>query len=258
MFSLRAEDLRDVRIWREIPIIEVAQDTDPVTGKKTKTRKNRGGSGLWSQFPAFYNLPAKGDKASDAQPSRTTVEMLSEFNKAKDAELWRVLVALSIRHVGAPTARLIAKRFRTLDAVAAASEEDLVSVDGVGAEIAASVASWFLQARDPESWRGKILHAWASAGIGSQAAEDPGLEQTLEGKTVVVTGTLAGFSRESAKEAIEARGGRASGSVSKKTSYVVVGSSAGSKAVKAEELGIPMLDEDQFNQLLMHGDVPHE
>lgn len=258
LFSLRAEDLRDVRIWREIPIIEVAQDTDPVTGKKTKTRKNRGGSGLWSQSPAFYNLPARGDKASNAQPSRTTVEMLSEFDKAKDAELWRVLVALSIRHVGAPTARLIAKRFRTLDAVAAASEEDLVSVDGVGAEIAASVASWFLQAQDSESWRGKILHAWASAGIGSQAAEDPGLEQTLEGKTVVVTGTLAGFSRESAKEAIEARGGRASGSVSKKTSYVVVGSSAGSKAAKAEELGIPMLDEDQFNQLLMHGDVPHE
>lgn len=253
LFSLKPEDLRQVRTWHEIPLVEVSYVEDPQTGTTHKIHRNVGGSGLWTQQPAFFNLPKKGQKISDAQPSRTTLAMFEEFDKAKRADLWRVLVALSIRYVGAPTARLLSRKFKTLQALSQASVEDLLQVDGVGEEIAQSIERWFSHARDPQDWRGKILRSWTAAGIGQQAAEENTAEQTLTGKTVVVTGTLEDFSRESAKEAIEERGGKASGSVSKKTSYVVVGASAGSKAVKAQELGIPMLDEDQFKALLETG-----
>ncbi len=253
LFALRPEDLQSVRTWREIPLVEISERTDPDTGKKKRIRKNRGGSGLWTQVPAFFNLPKKGQSLAETQPSKTTLAMFEEFDKARQADLWRVLVALSIRHVGAPTARLIAKHFKTLTAISQASEEELTSIDAIGDEIAKSVYQWFREAQDPSSWRGQILAAWAQAGIGRKAAETVTDEQTLAGKTVVVTGTLEDFSRESAKEAIESRGGKAAGSVSKKTSYVVVGANAGSKASKAEALGIPMLDEGQFKTLLETG-----
>ena len=115
--------------------------------------------------------------------------------------------------------------------------------------------SWFAAAREPGDWRGAVLEAWTAAGVGVGEARTSDLPQTLAGKTVVVTGSLEGFSRDSAKEAIIERGGKAAGSVSKKTDWVVVGANAGSKAEKAEALGVPMLDEDQFKVLLETGDV---
>ena len=115
--------------------------------------------------------------------------------------------------------------------------------------------NWFAAAREPGDWRGETLRAWQAAGVGVDVAETSTLPQTLAGKTVVVTGSLEGYSRDSAKEAIIERGGKAAGSVSKKTDYVGVGENAGSKAAKAEELGIPMLNEAQFAQLLENGSI---
>ncbi|NMM98327.1 NAD-dependent DNA ligase LigA [Bifidobacterium olomucense] len=189
------------------------------------------------------------------RPGENTRKMFEEMDKARHVDLWRVLVALSIRRLGPPTARLIASSLGSLEAIESASVEDLTQIDGVGPEIAESVVNWFAAAREPGDWRGETLRAWQAAGVGLDAAEKSTLPQTLAGKTVVVTGSLEGYSRDSAKEAILERGGKAAGSVSKKTDYVVVGANAGSKATKAEELGIPMLNEAQFAQLLETGEV---
>lgn len=248
IFALRVEDLRDVYVWREISIIEITHEM--VDGKRKTKRHSLGGSGLWRRVRAFYNEPRKGDDGPRA--SENTLKMFKEFEKARSAELWRVLVALSIRRLGPPTARLIASRLGSLEAIENASVEDLSNIDGIGDEIAESVVTWFSHAKDPDDWRYKILTAWKAAGIGGTVVENT-LPQVLEGLTVVVTGSLEGFSRESAKEAIEGRGGKAAGSVSKKTDFVVVGANAGSKAAKAEELGLPILDEDGFNALLAGG-----
>ena len=183
--------------------------------------------------------------------------MLEEIaQKGKSAPLWRVLVALSIRRLGPPTARLIAAEFGSIKNIASATIEDLTQIDGVGLEIAQAVCDWFKKAQDPQDWRFNVLKKWKEAGVvGNDSAQSNNLEQTLSGKTVVVTGSLQDFTRDSAKEAIISRGGKASSSVSKKTYCVIVGSSAGSKASKAEELGIPMLDENQFKILLRTGSV---
>ena len=196
---------------------------------------------------------ATSDVPIISRPGENTRKMFDEMDKARHADLWRVLVALSIRRLGPPTARLIASAFGSLEAIERASAEELTQIDGVGPEIAQSVVHWFAEAREPGNWRGAVLDAWKTAGVGVGAAEVSDLPQTLAGKTVVVTGSLEGFSRDSAKEAIIARGGKAAGSVSKKTDWVVVGANAGSKATKAEELGIPMLDERGFVQLLQTG-----
>ena len=189
------------------------------------------------------------------RPGENTRKMFDEMDKARHADLWRVLVALSIRRLGPPTARLIASAMGSLGAIENATVEDLTAIDGVGPEIAESVVNWFAAAREPGDWRGETLRAWQAAGVGVDVAETSTLPQTLAGKTVVVTGSLEGYSRDSAKEAIIERGGKAAGSVSKKTDYVVVGENAGSKAAKAEELGIPMLNEAQFAQLLENGSI---
>ena len=189
------------------------------------------------------------------KPAENTRKMLDEIDKARHADLWRVLVALSIRRLGPPTARLIASSLKSLDAIGHATVDDLTAIDGVGPEIAESVVHWFAASREPGDWRGETLRAWRAAGVGTAEAETSSLPQTLAGRTVVVTGSLDGYSRDSANEAIVARGGRAAGSVSKRTDYVVVGANAGSKAAKAEELGIPMLDEAGFNRLLETGEA---
>lgn len=189
------------------------------------------------------------------RPGENTRKMFDEMDKARHADLWRVLVALSIRRLGPPTARLIASAMGSLAAIENATIEDLTAIDGVGPEIAESVVNWFAATREPGDWRGATLRAWQAAGVGVDEAETSSLPQTLAGKTVVVTGSLEGYSRDSAKEAIIERGGKAAGSVSKKTDYVVIGANAGSKATKAEELGIPMLGEAQFAQLLETGSI---
>lgn len=177
--------------------------------------------------------------------------LLANLGKAKAQPLWRVLVALSIRHVGPTAARALAGAFGSLDAIEEASEEQLAAVEGVGPTIAAALVEWFTV-----DWHRAIVDKWRAAGVRMHDERDASIERTLEGLSIVVTGSLAGFSRDEAKEAILARGGKAAGSVSKKTAYVVAGDAPGSKYDKAIELGVPVLDEDGFRLLLDNGPDP--
>ena len=174
--------------------------------------------------------------------------LLDNLDKAKSQPLWRVLVALSIRHVGPTAARALAQEMGSLDRIEAASAEELAAVEGVGPTIGASVRAWF-----DVDWHREVVRKWRAAGVRMADQVDTSLPRTLEGLTVVVTGSLAEFSRDGAREAIIARGGRAAGSVSKQSDFVVVGDNAGSKADKAEQLGVPMLDEAGFHVLLAEG-----
>ena len=200
-------------------------------------------------------------RSSPARPRRVRrdrssvangVRLLANLHERKAAvPLWRVLVALSIRHVGPTAARALATEFGSMTAVREASEESLAATEGVGPTIAASVREWF---DGPESdWHTAIVDAWAAAGVAMADERDESIPRTLEGLTLVVTGGLQAYTRDSVKEAIISRGGKASGSVSKKTDYVVVGENAGSKADKAEQLGVRVLDEEQFTLLLERG-----
>ncbi len=174
--------------------------------------------------------------------------LITNLGKAKEQPLWRVLVALSIRHVGPTAARALATEFGSLDAIIAASTEQLSEVEGVGPTIAAAITEWF-----SVDWHRAIVDKWRAAGVRMADQRDASVPRTLDGLSVVVTGSLAGFSRDEAKEAIVARGGKAAGSVSKKTAYVVAGDSPGSKYDKAVELGVPILDEAAFVKLLAEG-----
>lgn len=176
--------------------------------------------------------------------------LLDNLREARDRPLWRVLVALSVRHVGPTAARALAGRFGSLAAIEAASTDELAAVDGVGPTIAEAITDWF----DVE-WHRDVVARWRAGGVSLADEVDDAarLPQSLVGKTLVVTGTLAGFSRDSAKEAIEARGGKAAGSVSKKTDAVVVGENPGRKADKAADLGVPVLDEQAFREVLENG-----
>jgi len=178
------------------------------------------------------------------------VRLFDNFAKAQQQPLWRVLVALSIRHVGPTAARALASQFASMSAIRAASREELAQAEGVGGVIADAVIEWFAV-----DWHAEIVDKWAAAGIRMADERDASVARTLEGMTVVVTGSLEGFSRDQAREAILVRGGKAAGSVSKSTSYVVVGENAGSKAAKAEELGVRVLDEAGFRTLLANGSV---
>ncbi|OCH78981.1 NAD-dependent DNA ligase LigA [Gordonia sp. JH63] len=174
--------------------------------------------------------------------------LLANLDKAKDVALWRVLVGLSIRHVGPTAARALATEFGSLEAIEAADIDQLAGVEGLGMTLAQSIHDWFTV-----DWHRDIVEKWRAAGVSMEDERDESIPRTLEGKTIVVTGSLVDFSRDGAKEAILQRGGKASGSVSKKTDYVVVGDSPGTKADKAEQLGVPVLDEDAFKKLLETG-----
>ncbi len=177
--------------------------------------------------------------------------LLANLEEAKARPLWRILVALSIRHVGPTAARALAEAFGSLDAIAAASPDALAIVDGVGPTIAKSVTEWFAV-----DWHAAIVAKWRAAGV---RLETPGFDPSaassrlLAGVTVVITGTLSKFSRDEAAEAVRAAGGKAASSVSKKTSFLVAGENAGSKHDKAVELGVPVLDEAGFEALLASG-----
>jgi DNA ligase (NAD+) len=177
-------------------------------------------------------------------------KLIANLAHAKEQPLWRVLVALSIRHVGPTAARALAGHFGSMDAIRAASLEELAAVEGVGPVIAVAVQEWFA-----EDWHVAIVDKWAAAGVRMADEVDVSSPKTLAGLTVVVTGSLEGFSRDEAKEAILSRGGKAAGTVSKKTDYVVVGENAGSKAEKAAELGLTILDEAGFSALLERGET---
>ncbi|MEO5664108.1 MAG: NAD-dependent DNA ligase LigA [Nocardioides sp.] len=197
----------------------------------------------------FTRAAKKGEEG--AQLSANGQRLLDNLDKAKAVPLWRVVVALSIRHVGPTAARALATQFGSMAAIREADETTLANTDGVGPTIAASVREWF---DGPErEWHQAIVDKWAAAGVTMHDERDESVGRTLEGLTIVVTGSLEGFTRDSVKEAIIVRGGKASGSVSKKTDYVVVGENAGSKAEKAEQLGVPILDEAAFVELLANG-----
>ncbi|WP_019633088.1 NAD-dependent DNA ligase LigA [Actinomadura atramentaria] len=183
----------------------------------------------------------------EGEPKKTVEKLFEELEKAKRQPLWRVLVALSIRHVGPSAAQDIARELRSMDAIRAATEEELATVEGVGPTIAASVKQWF-----EVDWHREIVRKWAEAGV-RMADEDAAGPRPLAGVSVVITGSLEEFSRDSATEAVQNLGGKVSGSVSKKTGFVVVGDSPGSKYEKAVKLGVPVLDEAGFRVLLDDG-----
>jgi DNA ligase (NAD+) len=194
----------------------------------------------------FTRAPKKDEDGP--QLSANGQKLLDNLDKAKTQPLWRVLVALSIRHVGPSAARALADTFGSMAAIRSAGLADLAAAEGVGTTIAESVRTWFDAPED--AWHGEIVEAWAAAGVRMEDERAELGEQTLAGLSIVVTGSLVDFSRDSAKEAIVSRGGKSAGSVSKNTDYVVVGENAGSKADKAEQLGVPVLDEAGFKQLL--------
>lgn len=175
-------------------------------------------------------------------------KLIEHLEQAKNTDLWRVIVALSIRHVGPTAARALAQHYGSLDAIREATVEEMATIDGVGEVIAESIAEWF-----KVGWHREIVDSWAAAGVTMEEDRSDAPEQVLEGLTVVVTGSLEDFSRNSAKEAIIVRGGKAAGSVSKRTDFVVVGANAGSKETKARDLGIRILTEEQFHVLLREG-----
>ena len=175
-------------------------------------------------------------------------KFLAALESAKSQPLWRVLVALSIRHVGPTAAQSLAKQFGSIDAIASASLDELASADGVGEIIAQSVIEWF-----SEGWHQEIIRKWREAGVAMVDTFVNTNPQTLAGLTLVVTGSLESFTRDGVDEVIVLHGGKSSGSVSKKTDFVVVGDSPGSKATKAAELGVRILNEAQFKELLAHG-----
>ncbi|WP_414647972.1 NAD-dependent DNA ligase LigA, partial [Cellulomonas sp.] len=171
------------------------------------------------QFVLSTRSKVKGRLREAGDLNAVGESLLANLEKAKDTPLWRVLVALSIRHVGPTAARALATEFGTLDAIAAASEVELAAVEGVGPTIAAAVRAWFDQPDEDERWHAEIVRKWAAAGVRMADVRDESTPRTLDGLTVVVTGSLEGFSRDEAKEAILAHGGKSAGSVSKKTDY---------------------------------------
>ncbi|MGO1638794.1 MAG: NAD-dependent DNA ligase LigA [Ancrocorticia populi] len=241
LFALTADDVRDVWIWKEVRKAgELTGDWRRVRAAWTKPRWKRPRGG-------------EPELLAPSAPGKAIEKIVDELDKARTKELWRKLVALSIRHVGPTAARALAAAHPSLDELRAASLEDLANVEGVGQIIAESFREWF-----EVDWHREIVEQWEASGVEfadevSAGAEAP---QTLAGMTIVATGSLAGYTRDSVKETIVAHGGKAAGSVSKKTTAVVAGDNAGSKATKAADLGVPILDEEQFAALLESGKLP--
>lgn len=233
LFDLKdkLEELAEVKVWRE---------------KRVKGE----GTGKFDLVPYFYS---RGTAAKPSAPTKTTLKLLDELEKAKSNPLWRVLVALSIRHVGPNASRAIATRYGSMEALLEALKspqavEELSQIDSVGSIIAEALVDWFA-----EDWHRDIVTTWQNAGVKMKDEQNENVVKHLEGLAIVVTGTLETFSRDTAKEAIIVRGGKATGSVSKKTDFLVAGEAAGSKLDKAQSLGVPVLNEAGFVVLLEQG-----
>jgi DNA ligase (NAD+) len=193
--------------------------------------------------------------AGDAEwvPSKAAYELLEQLERAKSQPLWRFLVSLNIRHVGPVAARALAGHFGSLAAIEAANRDQLAEVDGVGETIAQSITEWL-----SVDWHHDIITQWRLAGVSfadDVAAQTAG-SGTLAGAIVVVTGAIPGYTRDGAEDAVRAAGGRPSSSVSQKTTVVVAGEGAGSKRAKAESLGVPVVDAEDFERLLQDGLTP--
>ncbi|WP_308290571.1 NAD-dependent DNA ligase LigA [Streptomyces marispadix] len=227
LFDLRVEDLLPIKSYVLDPDTGLPK-SDPETGEE-------------KVVTLFANQ--KGE------PRKNTLSMLENIEAAKERPLARIITGLSIRHVGPVAAEALARGFRSLDRIAEADEEELAATEGVGPTIAASLKAWFA-----EDWHREIVERWRAAGV---RMEEEGSAESgprpLEGITVVVTGTLATLTRDAAKEALQERGAKVTGSVSKKTGFVVVGESPGSKYDKAVQLEVPILDDDGLAVLLEQG-----
>ncbi|MBG6107081.1 NAD-dependent DNA ligase LigA [Frigoribacterium sp. CG_9.8] len=254
LFSLTLRDIFPITVRvrdYETGLIKLNPDGSERTETPYRKKRKKVGKGADPAFDANASEFA-GDDAS--VPSSAATKLLSELELAKTKDLWRILVALSIRHVGPVAARAVAAYFGSVGAVRAATREELAAVDGVGIIIADSLIDWFAV-----DWHVEIIDRWADAGMqlsipghaGPGAAVAAG--GPLSGVTVVATGSLEGFTREGALEAIIAAGGRAASTVSKKTDFVAAGPGAGSKLTKAEELGLRIIDAAQFAVLLKFG-----
>lgn len=181
----------------------------------------------------------------DGEAGANVEKLLAALEGAKSRPLWRILVALSIRHVGPTAAQALASNFGSMKAISDATAEELAKIDGVGETIAQSITDWFAI-----DWHRAIVSKWEKAGVIMVVQAAAQVPQTLAGLTFVVTGGLESFTRDSIAETIVAHGGKAASSVSKKTDYVLVGSDPGSKLAKATELGVPVIDETRFKQIL--------
>lgn len=257
LFDLTLEQLVPI----EVTVLDPATGeprVDPETGEEVRRAP-------FQRVEWEYPAEAEGMTAAERRaagivrvpvvyPSRDAHTLLAEIERAKTKPLWRLLVALNIRHVGPVAARALADYFGSLDAIREADAEALAQVEGVGATIADSIQQWFA-----EDWHQEIVDRWTRSGVqwSTPGHSGPGhadaADGVLAGLTVVATGTLEGYTREGAKEAIVSAGGKAASSVSKKTDYVAAGPGAGSKLARAEELGIPVLDADQFRVLVTQG-----
>ncbi|QYH35785.1 NAD-dependent DNA ligase LigA [Salinibacterium sp. M195] len=254
LFDLSVEDLFPIVVAvRDSDTGEVVTNEDGSERTITPFRRVRKLSGAGAD-PVFD--PDANDFAGDADavPSSNAIKLIANLQEAKTKPLWRLLVSLSIRHVGPVAARALAEYFGSLEAIRAASREQLAAVDGVGQIIADSVGDWF-----EVDWHQEIVRRWEVSGVQWSTPDHPGpgaaqsSDGLLAGLTIVATGSLEGFTREGAQEAIIAAGAKAASSVSKKTDYVAAGPGAGSKLTKAEELGITILDAAQFSRLLSEG-----
>lgn len=242
LFELTLDDL--------LPIEVIVRDSETGLPKLEE-------DGTARRRSPFRRNPTAAEKKQGLegpQPSAVALTLLDELEKAKTKPLWRMLVGFSIRHVGPVAARALADHFGSLDAIRAATPEELAAVDGVGGIIAEAVIDWF-----QVDWHVEIVDRWAAAGVQLFTPGHPGpgaaaaAGGVLAGITVVATGSLEGFTREGAQEAIIAAGGKAASSVSKKTDFVAAGPGAGSKLGKAEALGLRIIDAAQFAILVREG-----
>ncbi len=251
LFDLTIEDLFPVTVT----VVDSETGLDKLTDdghvkRVTPFRRKRSAK----RDGAFDPAAAEFSGDEESVPSKSAIELLQNLHSARTKPLWRILVSLSIRHVGPVAARALADYFGSLDAIRSASREQLAETDGVGGIIADAVLDWF-----DVDWHRQIVAQWEAAGVqfatpghpGPGAAAEAG--GVLAGLTVVATGSLEGYSREEAQEAIIAAGGKAGSSVSKKTDFVAAGPGAGSKLGKAEELGLRIIDAAQFAVLVTQG-----
>ncbi|MGV8851794.1 MAG: NAD-dependent DNA ligase LigA [Rhodoglobus sp.] len=254
LFDLTVKDIFPIVVAvRDSETGEVVTNDDGTERLISPFRRVRKVSGA-SADAAFDSEAAEFAGDLNAVPSSNAVKLIANLQEAKTKPLWRLLVSLSIRHVGPVAARSLADYFGSLDEIKKASRDELAAVDGVGQIIADSLVEWF-----DVDWHQEIVKKWEDAGVRWWTPDHPGPgaaqshDGILAGLTIVATGSLEGFTREGAQEAIIAAGAKAASSVSKKTDYVAAGPGAGSKLTKAEELGITILDAAQFARLLKDG-----
>ena len=243
LFELTPEQLVPIEV-----VVRDAETGEPRVDEKTGERVRRA---------PFRRNPSPAEKKqglTGPHPSAQAITLLDELQKAKTKDLWRFLVALNIRHVGPVAARALAQWFGSITAIREASRDELAAVEGVGGIIADALIDWFAV-----DWHQEIVQRWADAGAQLETPGHPGPGAAtveggvLEGLTVVATGSLEGYTREGAQEAIIAAGGKSASSVSKKTDFVAAGPGAGSKLGKAEELGVRIIDAEQFRLLVTQG-----